>query len=250
MRRSFIAGMMIVLGTAAPLSMVAQPVPPDGAELIRQMHDRYVGKWYRTLSFTQATQRRTPADTMVSETWYETMKLPGRLRIDVGGSPGDPVILYARDSVYVKRGARLSPGRPGRNPLLILGFDVYTQPVERSVGALRDEGFDLKKIHDGSWQGRRVFIVGATSGDTVSRQFWVDAERMVFVRMIGPPAPGQSGAEEVRFDAYQPAGRGWLSTLVTASRGGRLVQKEQYSDVKVDPPVSDDMLDPASLGRP
>ena len=72
---------------ATPAALSAQ-TPPDGAELVRLMHDRYVAKWYTTLTFTQATQRRTAADTMVHETWYEAMKLPGRLRIDVGTPDG------------------------------------------------------------------------------------------------------------------------------------------------------------------
>ena len=229
---------------------LAQATPADGAELVRLMHDQYVGRWYRTLTFTQATLRRTAADTMAHETWYEAMKLPGRLRIDVGAHDGNPVILFARDSIYIRRGAQLMPPRAGRNILLVLGFDIYGQPVSHSVSQLRDEGFDLTRIHDDTWQGRRVFVVGAGRGDTTSKQLWVDAERMVFVRMLAPPGPGAAGTEEVRFDDYQRAGGGWLATLVTATRAGRLQQREQYSDIRVDSPVDDRRLDPANLARP
>lgn len=234
---------------ATPAALSAQ-TPPDGAELVRLMHDRYVAKWYTTLTFTQATQRRTAADTMVHETWYEAMKLPGRLRIDVGTPDGDPIILFARDSIFVRRGGKNLPARAGRNPLLLLGFDIYTQPIERSVSALREEGFDLSKMHEGTWQGRRVFVVGAAAGDTTSKQFWIDADRLVFVRMIGPVAQGRPGLEDVRFDRYQPAGEGWLATLVTDTRAGKLVQSEDYSDIRVNVPVADSRLDPAKLDRP
>ncbi len=230
-------------------SMLEAQSPPDGAELVRLMHDRYVGKWYRTLSFTQATQRRTAADTLVRETWYESMKLPGRLRIDVGAPDGDPVIRFARDSVYVKRGPKTMAPRAGRNDLLLLGFDVYAQPIEKSVGALREEGFDLSRIHQENWEGRRVFVVGARAGDSAAKQFWVDVERLVFVRMLAPAGPGQT-QDEVRFDDYQPAGGGWVSTLVTATRDGRLVQKEQYSNIRVNEPVPDERLDPDRLTHP
>jgi hypothetical protein len=249
MRALILTGTLYVLALATPVVAQTQ-TPADGAELVRQMHDRYVAKWYTTLSFTQSTERRTPADTMVHETWYESMQLPGRLRIDVGSPNGDPVILYAHDSIYVRRGARTLPARAGRNPLLVLGFDVYTQPIERSVSALREEGFDLNKIHSGMWEGRPVFIVGAAPGDTTSRQFWIDAERLVFVRMVGPIAPGRPGLEDVRFDRYQPAGGGWLATYVTATRAGKLIQSEQYSDVRVNVPIAPGRLDPARLGQP
>jgi hypothetical protein len=118
------------------------------------------------------------------------------------------------------------------------------------VSALREEGFDLSKMHEGTWQGRRVFIVGAAEGDTTSKQFWVDADRLVFVRMVGPVAQGRPGVEDVRFDQYQPAGNGWLATLVTDTRAGKLVQKEQYSDIRVNVPVADSRLDPAKLDQP
>jgi hypothetical protein len=180
MRACILAGSIAFAALATPAVLPAQ-TPPDGAELVRLMHDRYVAKWYTTLTFTQATQRRTAADTMVHETWYEAMKLPGRLRIDVGAPSGDPVILFARDSIFVRRGGQNLPARAGRNPLLLLGFDIYTQPIERSVSVLREEGFDLSKMHEGTWQGRRVFIVGAMPGDTTSKQFWIDADRLVFV---------------------------------------------------------------------
>ena len=249
MRASILAATLSVLTFAAAAPSRAQS-PADGAELIRQMHDRYVAKWYTTLTFTQSTQRRTPADTMVHETWYETMQLPGRLRIDVGAPNGNPVILYARDSIYVRRGQRALPARAGRNPLLLLGFDVYTQPIERTVSALREEGFDLSRIHSGTWQGRPVFIVGAAAGDTTSRQFWIDAERLVFVRMVAPVAPGKPGLEDVRFDRYQPAGGGWLATYVTATRNGKLIQSEEYSDIHVNTPIAPGRLDPSRLGEP
>ena len=249
MRASILAGTLSLITLATPVASRAQ-TPADGAELVRQMHDRYVARWYTTLTFRQSTERRTPADTMVHETWYESMQLPGRLRIDVGAPDGNPVILYARDSIYVRRGARTLPARAGRNPLLLLGFDIYTQPIERSVSALREEGFDLSRIHTGTWQGRPVFIVGAAAGDTTSRQFWIDAERLVFVRMVAPVAPGRPGLEDVRFDRYQPAGGGWLATYVTATRNGKLIQSEEYSDIHVNVPIPAARLDPSHLGEP
>ena len=252
MRASLIAATlsMCMFGALAAPAVSGAQTPPDGAELIRLMHDRYVAKWYTTLTFTQATERRNAADSVVHETWYEAMKLPGRLRIDVGTPDGDPIILFARDSIYVRRGSRALPPRAGRNPLLLLGFDVYTQPIERSVSALRDEGFDLSRMHEGTWQGRRVFIVGAAPGDTTSKQFWIDAERLVFVRMVGPEGGGRSGVEDVRFDQYQPAGGGWLARLVTDTRSGKLVQREQYTDIRVNAPVSDSRVDPFRLDQP
>jgi outer membrane lipoprotein-sorting protein len=244
-----LAGSVLLFALVGPPPVSAQ-TPPDGGEVVQLMHDRYVAKWYTTLTFTQATTRRTPADTMVHETWYEAMKLPGKLRIDVGAPDGDPIILFNRDSIFVRRGGKALAPRAGLNPLLLLGFDVYTQPIERTVSALRDEGFDLSKMHEDTWQGHKVFVVGASVGDSTSKQFWVDADRLLFVRMLGPAGPGDAGREDVRFDRYQPAGGGWLATLVTDTRDGALVQREEYSDIRVNVQVSDSRFNPALLSQP
>lgn len=53
-----------------------------GTDVVRMMHDRYAGRWYSTLSFTQTTDIRLPNDSLVHQPWYETAKLPGRLRIN------------------------------------------------------------------------------------------------------------------------------------------------------------------------
>jgi len=56
-------------------------------------------------------------------------------------------------------------------PLIVLGFDVYRQPVERTMDQLRQAPrvFDLSVLSEGSWQGRPVWIVGATAGDLRTR---------------------------------------------------------------------------------
>jgi hypothetical protein len=132
---------------------------------------------------------------------------------------------------------------------MILGFDVYGQPVERTVSVLREEGFDLSKMREDTWQGRRVYVVGADAGDSTSKQFWVDAERLLFVRMM-EPAGGDKGTLEVRFDDYHPYGGGWVATTVTAMNGGKLVQSEKYTDVKVNVPIPDNRFDPNTLDQP
>jgi len=45
----------------------APQAPRTGEELIRAMHQRYAGRWYRTLTFVQTT---TFPDGRV-QTWYE-----------------------------------------------------------------------------------------------------------------------------------------------------------------------------------
>lgn len=224
---------------ALPLALVcigwsATRAPDTGEAVIRAMHDRYAAHWYHTLTFTQATTRRLANDSMVHETWYEKADVPGKLRIDIEPQTQARTIIFADDSIFVLQHDSVVRRLPGRNPLLILGFDVYRQPVERTIAELHDEGFDLGPVHDDTWHGRPVYVVGAKAGDLHSHQFWVDKERLVFVRMLVPSRADSTKTDETLFDDYRPLGAGWIAARVEAYVAGKLVQREEYSEIKAD----------------
>jgi len=208
------------------------------------MHDRYAGKWYRTMSFTQKTTLGLASGGELVQTWYEAGMMPGRLRIDTDlkSKSGQ---LFARDSVYVFTNGRLSSADTGSNPLLLLGFDVYAQPATRTISELRRRGFDLSVIHEGTWQGKPVYVVGAARGDTLSRQFWVDRDRLLFVRLI---ERGRQGRSDVRFNQYVETGGGWIAVEVVQLVNGRRRLLEEYSDVRTNVPLSDALFEPRQWG--
>lgn len=228
------------LSACAPAATQSAAPITTGEGLIRAMHDRYAGKWYRTLSFTQKTTRRLPNDSIRVDTWVEYGAMPGRLRIEMGPREAGNGAIYANDSVYAVRGGRVAARRAQRNSLMVLGFDVYAQAPERSVQILREEGFPMGPVREETYQGRRTYVVGGAPGDLKSTQFWVDAERLVYVRSFEPMQGDSTKAMEVHFDGYQPFGGGWVSTLVDILVDGRSIQKEEYTDVRVNMP-----LDPA-----
>ena len=229
--------------TPAP---VQPPAPPavvtvnSGPELIRAMHDRYATKWYRTLTFTQKTTVALPSGGQIVQTWYEAAALPGALRIDTDLSSKGGV-LYAHDSSYTFSAGKLVSSDARINDLLVLGFDVYTQPVAKTEAVLRRLGFDLSRIHEATWQERPVYVVGAMRGDTTSKQFWIDRERLLFVRML---ENGRQGHTDTRFNFYAAYGGGWVATQVVQLVNGKRRLVEQYSGVKTDVPLSPALFDP------
>ncbi len=93
---------------------------------------------------------------------------------------------------------------------MVLGFDVYAQPVEIDRPQLRELGFDLTKLHESTWQGRPAYVVGAAAGDTVTRQFWIDKERLYFVRMVEPGKQNPSaGSRRVSTSTSRWGRAGW-----------------------------------------
>ena len=229
---------LAAIAAVAPSAAPADP-PKDGVEVITRMRERYLGKWYRTLTFVQKT---TLADGKV-ETWYEAAELPGKLRIDIAPLEGRNTILFRNDTLYDFKGGKLAETKPLIHPLMVLGFDVYAQPLDKTLAQLRELGFDLSQVHEGEWQGRPAYVVGAAAGDSLTRQFWIDQERLYFVRMVEPGKKDPAARVETQFNKYIPMGQGWLETEVRFLVNGETKMLEEYTEpkasVKLDPAIFD-----------
>jgi len=237
-------------GTASAAKDSTPPAPQTGEAVLGAMHDKYASNWYNTLTFTQKTTLRTPADTMAIETWREKASVPGKLRIDMERKKGNLTIIFRNDSTYVVYPDSIAR-HAGGNYLLTIGFDVYRQPVDQTVSSLRAEKYSMTPVHEDTWEGRPVYVIGAAAGDTTSRQIWIDKDRLLFVRALGP-AGGKDSTKtnDTRFGNYVqiPAG-GWLSERVEFYTGGKLRQQEEYSDVQTNVALDSALFVPGKARR-
>jgi hypothetical protein len=239
---------VLVLLAAVLTAPVVLPAPPtDGRALIQAMHERYKGKWYRTVTFVQTT---TNLRENKVETWYEAARIPGMLRIDVAPVDSGKMILFRNDSLYRFDGGQRKAAVPFVHPLMVLGFDVYADPPERTVAKLEGLKFDLSLIREDTWQGRPVYVVGAAAGDSSSRQFWVDRERLVFLRMVEPSRSRPGALVETQFNRYQPLGKGWIAVEVRFSVNGETVTTEEYADVRGDVNLPEALFDATAYSKP
>jgi hypothetical protein len=226
--------------TTAPASL---PIATTSDELVRLMHDRYDGKWYRTLTFVQKNSRYLANGTADTSTWYEAMRIPGGLRIDIAPLAQKNGILFVRDSRFVIGGGRVTNAVASVHPLLVLASDVYADTPERTLQRLKTLGFDLSKMHDATWQGRPVYVVGAAQGDLRHRQFWIDRERLVFVRMLQPDRD-TTKVSEIQFNDYRPMGKGWVAPEVVFLTDGKRTFVERYEELRADVELADDTFNP------
>ncbi len=141
--------LLLPFPSAIALDPGSTPPPRNGEELLTLMRERYAGKWYRTLTFTQKT---TLPDGKI-ETWYEALELPGKLRIDIAPLDSGKTLLFRNDSLYVFDQKTLKASQPLVHPLMVLGFDVYQAPVKETAQKLRGLKFDLSKLHQTTWAG-------------------------------------------------------------------------------------------------
>lgn len=233
--------------TPAPPSPSATPVMRDGMDVLRAMHDRYATTWYRNLTFKQTTTIHPPSGRPLVQTWWEAGVIPGRLRIDTDSVGKGTGVLFRSDSLYEFVGGKLARVRADVNELLVLGFDVYREPVERTAELLRGLGFDLSRVHADSWRGMPVWVVGAVAGDTTAKQFWVERDRLLFVRLREQTKAPNGGTRQVdlRFDNYVPHEGGWVAEKVVQLVDGKPRLTEEYAEVRVNVDLDEGIFDPA-----
>jgi hypothetical protein len=235
--------MLAALVASVPAAAQADPRITDAESLVRAMHARYADTWYSTLTFTQTTTRVFPDGSVTGEEWREWAAIPGRLRIEIGPKEEGRTVIFARDSSFVLQGDRVVRRVDRGNDLMILGFDVYRQPPERTLEQLRRGGYDLSKFHVDSLDNTLVYVVGADPGDEAGKQFAIEADRLLFVRLIAPIAGQPGKAEHVWFRGYQPLGQAWIAPEVEVLVDGRRIFHEAYADIRVGEPIDEALFD-------
>jgi hypothetical protein len=209
----------------------------SGADVIQAMHERYAGKWYENLALVQ-TVTYYDSDSGMPDSfrvWYESIRLPGTVRSDIAPLDAGNCELYAGEVWTRIQSDTVVRSFPGPHPILLLGFDVYVQPVDETLAKLEQLGVDLSKPVIGEWQGRHTYVVGDES-----RQFWVDVEDLLLVRLL-LKNPNTDSERDIRLESYEPLGGGWIATELTFMRDGRADISERYDywtiDVEFNPGI-------------
>ena len=233
----------------APRGPVTAPAaspaaPARGAALVEAMHARWNGRRPPTLTFVQTTISYRGAAAPDTATWYEAGAL-GRLRIDVEPLASRTAIFYVDGVRTVVRGGEVVSQAPDVNILLLALMDVYQQAPARTIRMLDSLGVDVRApVRDTTWQGRRALAAGADDAGAL----WVDAERLVPVRVIQRLPGGEQ--LDARIGGYREIGGVWLETEIDIHVGGALVVRELYRDVRPGAPVEDALFDPSAVPPP
>lgn len=240
MRKLFLFSFLLLLAVPALAADIK-----NGEDLIAAMHKRYAGKWYKTLTFIQKTTFYKPdGSTARVETWYEAMSLPGTLRIDIDPLEKGNGVLFTGGKVHSFRDGKLAGGRPFVHPLMVLGFDVYGQPAATTIEQVKGIGIDLSTMHEATWQGRDVYVVGAKQGDLTVPQVWVDKKNLYFVRLFELVGKDKKNVQEVQFNKYEKVKGGWVAPEVVFFVDGKKTILEEYTDIQANVELNADLWNP------
>jgi len=139
-------------------------------------------------------------------------------------------------------------GLKDRNALTTQAFTVPRgrRTAEELLG-LKGEGYDLSKIHEDTWEGKATYVVGADKGDLKTKQFWVEKETMLFVRVIETTRQDPQKLDDIRFTNYRPVGGAWIAAGVEVHSDGKKVFSEDYTDIQAGVKLDAAVFDPAQF---
>jgi hypothetical protein len=233
--------------TSTPAASGPAPAPSiqvtDGESLIRAMHARYQGRWYKDIAFTQTTTLLSQGSQPSDQAWYVAIAPPGKQRIDyVNPDLGNGLIVRA-ESTYIFAGGRQVRGSLGWSDILLLSQDVYMQPPEVTISILRSLGYQLSRLRTSSFDSRTAYVVGANGvTDSTSKQFWIERERMLLVRLREKRGEGQFS--DIRIGDFIKAGDAWIAKQTYQLLNGMPRLHQQIAGVKTDTPLDPDLFEP------
>jgi len=217
----------------------------DGKELVNAMYDKYEGKWYRYFTFSQEMEFYRNDSVIKREVWHEAYA-PGSLVIRFGAKNSRNGRLYRDFTVHSFHEGQAPQQSPRVHELLLVGLDIYFLKPERTVKILDSLGYNLSKIREDDFGGRRVYVVGADKGDERGRQFWIDAERLYMHRIVYTQ---KEKTNDVVFGDYTKIDGNWIAKTIIFKTDGKLSLIEKYYDIKFPKTVNADWFKPEKFNE-
>ncbi|HTE02374.1 MAG TPA: hypothetical protein VK668_23955 [Mucilaginibacter sp.] len=224
----------------------SKPQELNSTALLHKMYDRYHGKWHQSLSFNQTTERYRNDSLIKSDTWYERIAYPDRLRIDIGSPKSGNGIIFRGDSTYGFRDNKITRVQKNENELIFFLGGIYFSSFEDGLAHFKALNYDLTKFHTDTWKGKPVYVIGADKDGEKVNQLWIDKDKLVAVRFIKYE---NNSKEEGTFEDQIPLKNAWSETKCSFYINDKLLQVEKYHDVVPGGPLDKSIFEPSTMGK-
>jgi hypothetical protein len=180
----------------------AETTPDNTIELLEIMKVHLQKTKVKEYTFIQETIRfqenGSPKDTLI---WHEAMQFPNRFRIDFGDLRKGNSVIYSRDSVFHIRGKLVKHSGAEVQEFMLLEGGLKEFSAEATLGRLKEAGYDTGAFRADEFDGHKVWVIGGAKGDLVSKQVWIDQEKLTTRRRIDPGREGK--VTEAIFDEFE-----------------------------------------------
>jgi hypothetical protein len=205
------------------------------------MYARYHGKWHSNLSFNQTTEMYKNDSLFKTQTWYEHILYPDKLRIDFDSLKSPNGIIFRNDSTYVIVKNKVVRSIKNENELIFFLGGLYFVPFDQVLAHFKDLHYDLSKFRTDTWKGKPVYVIGSDKPDEKVNQLWIDQEKLIAVRFI----KYDGGTKEEGTFENQVALKGaWSETLCKFYVNDHILQIEKYHDVVAGGPIDKTIFEP------
>lgn len=252
MKNQFIncGGLLLLCLTLLPClgyAMAPKAKYKNGSEIVKAMYKRWEGKWYPNFQFEQRAIFYENGQVSKEEVWQELYSQPGLLHIRFDGFESGNGAVFAQDTVYRFQEGKLAGKMPQVHPLVLLSFDIYFLKPEETIAKLNTLNFDLNKVYETDWQGRKAVVVGASNPEDVnSPQFWVDKERLYVLRVV---TNSKGSVRDVEMNNYQFIEKNWVATEIVFKTDGATTLREEYFNISFPKSTDSKWFDPENFSN-
>ena len=212
----------------------------SGEKILAKMYKRYAGHWYKDFSFTQTTENYRHDSLIKTATWYEAIVFPDHFRISFGDIKDGNAMIQKKDSVFNFRKGKLVRRGMQKDDLTFLLGGMYFVSFDSVKARMLRQGYDFTKAHEAVWEGKKAYVLGASSDGEKANQLWIDPEKLVVMRFIKYE---DGGKEEGIFKDHRAFGGGWSETATDFFIDDQLIQKEKYFDCKANTDIDMGLFD-------
>jgi outer membrane lipoprotein-sorting protein len=218
----------LLISLACTVVMAAQV--KSGKELIEKMWKKCNGKVPATISFSQKTIRYVDGKKEPNNSiWYEKIQYPDKFRIDFDSFPSNGRLVCRNDSLFIYKDGKLKRREADKNSLLFLLGGMYSRQLDDVYARFAELKIDLTVLKDtvipGGLKGPllKYFLIGKPDGNYLI----VEKDNYRIKKIVLK----EEEIEAVIMD-WQKIGKTWMEKKIDFYRDGKLLQREEYFDIK------------------
>ena len=201
-------------------------------DLMKEISSRYNGKWFTQLKFSQTVYSYENDSVVATGIDDEVYSFPTNLTIY--RTPGDTSnrYVYKNDSEFIYENNVLTRERKITHDAIIVGWDIYNMTFPEIMKRWEDMPYDISKFHETVDNGRKIYVVGADKGDSLSHQVWFDAEHLYCIK-VQKNTPERGLRETLSLNQLSLGDKGWIEQEVVFKHNGKVYQVEKYFNIQV-----------------